>query len=99
MLELSTFITIAERSVKARITFYVTPGSRGHCDKYGCPEEPDTPPELQVVSIRDLLQDVEVDLDTISDADMQQIDKTCWEAEHELARRADPPQHLIDQLE
>ena len=38
-----------EIEVEIEATYYR--GSRGHCDKYGAPEEPDDPPEIGIGTV------------------------------------------------
>ena len=97
MLEVLTFLTLNDESHKVRIQFDIFLGSRGHCDKYGCPEEPDTPPELEVLSIEDLLAGKQIEYDALSSDDQQTIDALCWNTAKRLMREADLPNHIIEQ--
>ena len=97
MLEVKTSIILNDELHKIRIQFNIIPGSRGHCDKYGCPEEPDTPPELEVLSIEDLLAGKQVEYDALDPDDQATIDALCWNTAKRLMREADLPNHIIEQ--
>ena len=99
MREVKTSIILNDELHKIRIQFNIIPGSRGHCDKYGCPEEPDTPPELEVFSIEDLLAGKQIEYDSLNSNDQQTIDALCWRTADRLSREADPPDYVIEELE
>lgn len=48
----------AEVTVDVEVKLW--PGSPGHCDRFGCPEEPDSPPEAEILSATCDGQDVEL---------------------------------------
>ncbi len=44
------------------VDFIVHPSSRGHRDKYGAPEEPDTPAEIEITAARRVDNKQEIEL-------------------------------------
>jgi hypothetical protein len=51
-----------EDEIDIEVEVNVTPASLGHRDRYGCPEEPDTPAELEIVKVT---PDIELEADEI----------------------------------
>ena len=48
-----TSIEVDDTELPITVTWTYYPGSRGHHDKYGAPEEPDEPPSIELVEVKD----------------------------------------------
>lgn len=68
-----------EEEFEVKCEFKVWPGAKGHRDKYGCPEEPDTPPELELLAARDEWNN-EIEL---SELETERAEERAWEVAHE----------------
>ena len=62
-----------EQEIDIEVEINVTPASRGHCDRYGCPEEPDTPAELEIVKVTPDIELENAEIDAIEQKAWQQI--------------------------
>lgn len=62
--------------VPINVDFKYWPPTRGYRDKYGAPEEPDTPAEIEVISVLHQETGEEV---TLTDQQMEKVEAECWE--------------------
>jgi hypothetical protein len=78
---ISFILTRNEREIEVEVELNYIPGSRGHRDRYGCPEEPDEPPTFEIVDVSDKDGN---DYD-LSDTEYEEvIDKAMETYEHSL---------------
>jgi hypothetical protein len=78
-----------DEEVEVSIEYSVNPPSRGHCDRFGCPEEPDTPMEIEVESI-ETDEGEELDFDSLRMSDQERI--LIWCVEDAESRAGDYPE-------
>jgi hypothetical protein len=79
-----------DEQVEVTISYSFSPPSRGHCDRFGCPEEPDTPAEYEVESIEVEDSGEELDFDSLRMSDQERI--LIWCEEDAESRAEDYPE-------
>ena len=73
-----------EQEIELTVECRYVPGFRGHRDKYGCPEEPDMPDEIEILSVT---PDIELDEDEIFAIEDKAFDEVAEEQKNALADR------------
>jgi hypothetical protein len=76
-------LTRNERDVEVTIELSYSPGCRGHCDRYGAPEEPDEPASFEVETVEDEHGN---DYD-LSDAEYDEVVEKAWERQQDRPER------------
>ena len=84
-MQINTYIEI-----QITVEFDYFPPSRGHRDRYGAPEEPDVPAEVEITSVKDV-NGVELQLD---ESRLDSIKTEIWEWIADHKREAEPPEPL-----
>ena len=70
-------LTRGQRAIAVTVHFNYIAGSRGHRDRFGAPEEPDTPAEVEIEEVVDW-KDAFV-LDDLTDAELEHIETKVWD--------------------
>jgi hypothetical protein len=73
-----------EQEIELTVHCRYVPGCRGHRDKYGRPEEPDMPDEIEILSVT---PDIELDEDEIFAIEDKAFDEVADEKQNALADR------------
>ena len=71
--------------IDIKVEVKIWPASRGYRDKYGCPEEPDTEAEVEILSVTD---DIELTDDEINAIEIEAFEQAADNAMADAERRA-----------
>lgn len=69
------FIERDDQEIAVEVEYTYSRGSRGHCDRYGAPEEPDDDPEVEVQSVTGPDGKEMV----LTPDEEKKIEEACWE--------------------
>jgi hypothetical protein len=73
-------ITVIWHDVTLEVEFCFYPWCKGHCDKYGAPEEPDTEAEIEIQQVVGGGWDI---TGLLSDEDFGEIEELIWMMDRE----------------